>query len=231
MIRRIAILPVAALLAAAVAACGSSSATPTATPQPTASPSMSASASVASQSESAAASPSSNVAGASASIGGSFALPSFDLHGAPSLEAAIPGSVNGRSLTKASFSMAQLSALSGGSDTSSDKTFNAWLQSLGKNPSDVNVAVGIAQGTPALTIGAIQVNGADQTKLLNTFLAASQTQDMAVSQTTLGGKSVAKVADKTGTASPSYVYAKGDILYYVQADDDTTAGQALSALP
>ncbi len=160
----------------------------------------------------------------------SLALPSFDLHAAPALEATLPDSINGQQVQKFSFSLAQLSAISG-STSDTDKAFTNWVQSLGKNPSDVNVAAGNSTGTPRITVVAIQVSGADPSTMLSKFQQSLQQQNITATQTTVGGKTVLQLSDPTQTGTVSYAYARNDILYMAQSTDASAAQAAVQALP
>lgn len=247
MARRKYLLPAAVAAALLVAACGSSAprasiagatSSPSAliSPAPSTtlapgSPGASGSAGAsASQGESAAAS---TGAGASpvnpASSGPSLPIPSIDMHADTSLEALLPSTVAGQTLQKVSFSLAQLGAI--GNATNGDQTFNQWLSSLGKSPSDVNLAVASSESGSGVTITAISVNGANQGQLVSSFVQNAQSQKMTVTQTTLGGKQVARIDDPANANQLSYAYANGDVLFLVETNDQSTAGAALSALP
>src|SRR2546423_1293726 len=83
-----------------------------------------------------------------------------------------------------------------------------------------------------VTLGAFKVGGADSNSIVTAFIHANQQANpgVTVSDASLGGKSVKKVVDPSQT-KPTYVYAHGDVMYFVQADSDTVATEALSKLP
>jgi hypothetical protein len=220
--RHLALLAASAALAIFVAACSSS-----ATPSPTAPPA--AAASVAPSAEpSMAVSPSpeaSAAPAASTAPEASGALPSFSLPNEDTnLEALLPSTFGGAKLQKLSMKGADFLGQSSNADLA-----NA-LSSLGLTAADVSVAIASdAAGTSGVTFIAIRFAGADSSKLLQVFQAASQASGETVSSVTVGGKSVLKATDTSG--SNSYFYVKNDTILGVTAPDDATAAAALAVLP
>ncbi len=199
------------MLGFALAACsGAASPSPAAVTSP--SPSLAASA---------AASPS---PAASASAG---LVPSFGLHGDAALETMLPDQVGGKTLQKVSFQGAP--AFSSGA--SSSQELQDALGQLGKSPNDVSFAVA-GSAESGLTIGAFRVNGADANNVVAAFVQAGQKANpgTTITDASLGGKSVKKVVDPSETR-PTYVYAHGDVMFFVQADSDTLLNEAFSKLP
>ncbi len=76
---------------------------------------------------------------------------------------------------------------------------------------------------------AIRFAGADSSKLLQVFQAASQASGQTVTSVNLGGKAALKATDSSG--SSSYFYVKNDTILAVTAPDDATAATMLAVLP
>jgi hypothetical protein len=208
-----------AVLAILVAACGGSA---TAAPS-AAAPSTAASVapSVApSPSAEASAAPAESTAPAASGALPSIALPSLD----KDLEALLPSTYGGATLTKFSMKGAQFL----GQDPTSDS--NKIVTALGLNGSDVSAAVAAdAAGKLDVRFGAIRFAGADSGKLLEVFKAASQASGELIGSVNLGGKDVIKTKDSSG--SFSYLYVRNDVVLGVTTKDDATAAKALAVLP
>jgi hypothetical protein len=165
--------------------------------------------------------------------GGSFAIPSFTLPSEDKdLEARLPNSLNGVTLTKVSF---RGDTILGGPASSSTADIRAILAGLGKTPSDFSEAVASdPTGALKVTLGAIRVTGADGGAMLNAFLTASKntSPDLQVSQANLGGKNVTVVTNpSSSSAGTTYIYASGDTLFFAQTLDAQLAAAALAAMP
>lgn len=210
--KRISILLIA-LLALVVSACGDNQASasdspsePVATEEPTAEPSESAE--------------------AEESVG---AIPSFDLNGDPELASRFPDTVGGQPLTVQSF-RGDVFMQAGGSDPS----FDAFLESVGAELSDVSVAFGSSMSTDTpLTVGAFRILGAAEDDLEREFIAASQESGdvSGLEQTSVSGKDVWSASDPTGTAGMSvFIYTKDDTLYFLTGNEEQVA-EILAALP
>ncbi|MDQ4036532.1 MAG: hypothetical protein M3153_11510 [Chloroflexota bacterium] len=219
--KRISILLIA-LLASVVAACssGEPSATESAS-EPVASQQISPEPS---QSEAA----ESEAPGAS---GSAAALPSFDLNGDPELAARFPDTVGGEPLMVQSFRGDTFEEVGG-----SDPTFQAFLDSIGAEMSDVSVAFGGAAGAdPAsvLSVGAFRVLGASEDELEREFIAASEESgDMTgLSPSSLAGKDIWTATDPSGeTGSSVFIYTKDDTLYFLTGSEEQVS-EILAALP
>ena len=218
--RHLAPLAASAALAIFVAACSSS-----ATPSPTAPPAAAASVApsvepsmAASPSPEASAAPAASTAPEASGALPSFSLPNEDTN----LEALLPSTFGGAKLQKLSMKGADFLGQSSNADLA-----NA-LSALGLTAADVSVAIA---EDPSGNVGflAIRFAGADSSKLLQVFQAASQASGEKTSSVTLGGKSVLKSTDASG--SNSYFYVKNDTILGVTAPDDATAGPALAVLP
>jgi hypothetical protein len=147
----------------------------------------------------------------------SFALPSF--HGNVDLEKLIPTSIGGEAIT--TLSMTGDDFVGSGSDTE----LTAVLATLNKQPSDLSVAFG---GNSMVQIIAFQVNGVPGSQILDAFYNASKsTLDATISDVTIAGKAVKKITPSSTTDTPSYVYAKDDVVYSVGASGDAALTDAL----
>ena len=214
--RHLAPLAASAALAIFVAACSSS-----ATPSPTAPPAAAASvAPSAAPSMQASAAPAASTAPAASGALPSLTLPNEDTN----LEALLPSTFGGAKLQKLSMKGADFLGQSSNADLA-----NA-LSSLGLTAADVSVAIAsdIAE-TSGLTFIAIRFAGADSSKLLQVFQAASQASGQTVTSVNLGGKAALKATDSSG--SSSYFYVKNDTILGVTAPDDATAATMLAVLP
>ena len=219
-LNRISILLVV-LLALVVAACSSEggastaaspsepAATPTAEPTPEATPESSGAA----------------MPGASG-----MAIPSFNLDGDPELAGRFPDTVGGQPLTVRSFD-GQTFAVAGGGD---DPTFNAFLDSVGAELTDVSVAFGgVTSGESPLTVGAFRVQGANEDDLEREFIAASEEAGdvTGLEESSIGGKDVWTAVDPSGeTDTQAFIYTKDDTLYFFTGSEAEVA-EILEALP
>jgi hypothetical protein len=205
------VLVLGAMLGLALAACSSAaSPSPAAVTSPSPSPATTS------------ASPSPAAASASAGL-----LPSLSLHGDAALEAMLPDQIGGTTLQKFSFQGA--GAFSSGASGSQE--LQDALGQIGKSPNDVSFAVA-ASTDSGLTIGAFRVNGADANNVVSAFIQAGQKANpgTTVSDASISGKSVKKVVDPSET-KPTYVYAHGDVMFFVQADSDALLNEVFGKLP
>jgi hypothetical protein len=158
---------------------------------------------------------------AAASVGEpSLAIPSLTLPSeAKDLEALLPNTICGETAQKASLSGASFTA------TGSEE-FKAALAALGKQASDVAFAFAFVQA--GCGAGIFRINGVDQARLSQAFLAEEQKSGTTYTQGSVGGKSVYITEQGTGK---QYVYFAGDAVIFAQAKDDATAAPILQALP
>jgi len=192
--------------------CGSSAAT---------SPSAAAAESQATTASESAAPSAAESGAAEPSSASSLAIPSFTLpSGAKDLEALLPAKLCGETAIKLSLSGAQFTS-------SADPTFQAILQALGKQASDVSFAIAGAP-TSGCTAGIFRINGVDQNLLQQAFLAEEQKAGVAPTQATVGGKSVFVATQSSGN---EYVYFKGDAAIFAQGKDEASAASILQQLP
>jgi hypothetical protein len=158
---------------------------------------------------------------APSSAGSGFVLPSFTLpSGAKDLEALLPTQLCGDTAIKLSMSGAQFM-------TSADPTFKSILDALGKQASDVSVAVA-AGSTSGCTAGIFRIAGVDQSRLQEAFVAQERRTGATVTQGSVGGKNVYITAQ---SAAKEYVYFKGDAVIFAEAKDETSAASILQQLP
>jgi hypothetical protein len=148
---------------------------------------------------------------------------------APELEAALPATVAGTTLTISSAVGASVLGTDAGS-----RAITAALRADGKSGNDFRAAQAHdATGTLDLTILALRVTGmksaALQKIVLNTWLSASGT-GVKTSAITLGGGAFTKIDYGDGGAM-SYITARGDIVIVIETAVADLAAQAAAALP
>ena len=215
--KRISILPVA-LLAIVVSACTGEQASSSASP--------SEPAATESASEEPTVEPSESEA-AEESLG---AIPSFDLNGDPELAARFPDTVGGEPLQVQSFGGETFVQMGG-----ADPSFEAFLESIGADVSDVSVAFGAsASAESPLTAIAFRIVGASEEELEREFIAVTEESADApgLTQTSVGGKDVwsAAVPDGAAAGMSIFIYTKDDTLYLLTGSEEQVA-EILTALP
>jgi hypothetical protein len=167
--------------------------------------------------------------GGGSSGGASHALPSAA--GAKDLEALIPGEVGGITLQRLSMRGNEF-ASSGGA---TEETQN-FIEGLGVATDDVAVAAGFGSSTDAggaLVVFIFRADGAGSERLLSVFkdaLNSDRDDPLSWEAVTIGGKQVERAVD-TKQDGRVYVYAQGDVLFYVAATREDDAAGALEALP
>ena len=161
----------------------------------------------------------------SAAPNGSLVPPSFASD--KDLEAALPGTYQGVTLDKTSFSGTALLATT----SQSNKDLLALVQALGKTPDDLSFAVA-SDSTNKLGIifGAYRIKGADATAWSAGLyqIAEKGTPGSTATDANLGGRAVKRVTDPT-SPQVTYAWPKGDILYIVVTTTDALAGPAIAA--
>ena len=150
-----------------------------------------------------------------------------DRHADPALEALLPTSLAGVSLTVESQAGTDLATKSG--------PFDTFLADLGRTRAEFWVASAYAAGGLKAEIGAWRVKGADPALLLTGFkkaVQASSTTPLTVAEETLSGRTVTRIGDKGQlTRGPIYVYARGDALLFVETTEPALAEEAIGKLP
>lgn len=157
---------------------------------------------------------------ATAAPGFSFVLPSF--RGDPELEAMIPDTIGGETVTLISMTGDEIPI--GGSPE-----IAAALEALDKTTADLSVAFA---GTTALSIVAFRVKGVQAGALFDAFKAA-QTDQYTTENASFGGKSVVKT---TSAGTVAFMYLKDDTMFVVggsgtTAPTDDLLNEAFSKLP
>jgi hypothetical protein len=164
--------------------------------------------------------------------GSAFALPSIGLDGDPELAGRFPDTVGGLALEIQSISGDAFAAVGG-----TDATFEAFLDAVGAELSDVSVAFGGAADpsdpTSTLSVGAFRVLGASEDELEREFVAASEEAGdvTGLEDASIAGKDVLTASDPTGETTMSvFIYTKDDTLYFVTGTEEQ-AEEILEALP
>lgn len=222
------ILPVALAVAFAVAACGGA-ASPSPSPAPSApvaassAPSAAVSAPASAEASAAPSAAASAEPSAVASALASIPIPSLSAD--KNLEALLPTTFQGATLTKESIKLAAAETGASGAD------FQAIVTSLGVDPSTVSLAIAIdITGKVKVTFLAIRFPGADSGRLSAVLLQVAQ-KDGTASQLSLGGKAVIKSTSTSSSETATYFYVKNDTILGVSASSDSEAGAALAVLP
>jgi hypothetical protein len=142
----------------------------------------------------------------------------------PELEARLPDTFHGVTLSKLSFSGSEKYPVS--------IVGSGWMEALaavGKTAADVSFASATSSSL-SITFQAFRVKGADASvwspKLVEAF--AQGTTHPPISHITVGGRPVIKVQNDSGTA---YALASGDALFIIATRDETLVADAVAALP
>jgi hypothetical protein len=155
--------------------------------------------------------------------------PSLTAGAVADLEALIPNSVGGLTITKQSVQTSEFLTAPG-----SDPAAVKFVEDLGVSPSDISIATGSgnsADYTKFVFVFVIRAQGADSDRLISAFKTATSTGEASPlewSSATVAGKAVETAGGDTGT---NYIYAKGDILFWLIASDATLAEQFIGLLP
>jgi hypothetical protein len=154
-------------------------------------------------------------------------LASFDLNQDRALEDLLPDEVGGAQLQKFSFAGEEFFG-------TADEEFQTFLERVGATSDDVSAAfAGDQTGEFTGAIFAIRVAGADTNELEEEFRnAAANAEEGAVDveERNVGGKDVWTGFDPEQETT-IYFYAAGDILFFVQHDDEAVAEEILSQMP
>ncbi len=161
----------------------------------------------------------------------SFEIPSFEIptfHADPELEGRIPGTVGGQTIETQSISGADFGS-TGGED------FQAFLTSLGKQPSDVTLAVG-QSADRSLSITAFRVAGVEGQRALDELIRIQQgnaDEPVTVSQANIGGKNVTTILEEGAdpATETQYIYASGDVFFQVGGSNQALVTEAITQLP
>lgn len=170
----------------------------------------------------------SQAAASQAQASGDGVQPSFTEGAVADLEALIPNTVGDMAMQKTSTKGDEFIASS-----DSDPAVAKFIEDLGVSPGDISLAIGFgfsADGSSSLGMFVFRAAGADTNRLIAAFKEANDSDrdaPLTWSNTTIGGKQVEQATDGETTF---YLYAKGDILFYISGDPDSTA-EAISGLP
>jgi hypothetical protein len=149
-------------------------------------------------------------------------------HDAPALEALLPKTLNGTTLTSQSVTGDTLL-----SDDDWSNAFSTFLTSAGKTPTDLLFAQAYdPSGATDLTIGAYQITGVSAADVDKTVVKAWKANDstLTTKSATVGGKKVTQGAIPSMSLD-GYWYEHGDVVFEVQTSDATVAASVLAALP
>jgi hypothetical protein len=155
--------------------------------------------------------------------------PSFTAGAVADLEALIPGTIGGFTMDKSSSQGDEYLVAPG-----SSPELVQFLQDVGVSPSDVSIAIGsgsTADFSSSLFMFVIRAKGADSSRLISAFKTASSTEGETTipwASATVGGKQV-ETAEASG--ANTYLYVKGDVLFWITATPQTLAEEVLSGLP
>lgn len=166
--------------------------------------------------------------GAGASQGG--AEPSFSEGVVADLEALIPDTVGELTMNKTS---ARGDAYLISPDSAPEMV--QFVQDLGISPNDVSIAIGSgfnADFSNSVFMFVIRAKGADSNALRGAFKNVMNSDPEASpvewAAANVGGKQVETSVSDGGSL---YLYAKGDVLFWITASDPDTAAQIISDLP
>ena len=199
------------LLVVGAAACGSTAPSPT---------------SVAATAPTTATAPATATAAATASDGPAAAVPD------PALEARLPGTLNGVTLAKLSYTGPSIVA---NPNASGSPELLAVLADVHKTPADLSEAFASDSAwNLKVSLGAIRVAGADGGATLTAFVSENQKRvpTMTSSQATVGGKAVTVISNPSEPViGLTYAYSKGDTVFFVTSADAALAAVALEVMP
>jgi hypothetical protein len=165
---------------------------------------------------------------AQASSGGGV-LPSLTAGAVADLEALIPDTVGELTITKKSVQTSEFLTAPG-----SDPATVKFVQDLGVSPSDISIATGSgnsADFSSFVFVFVIRAQGVDSDRLVSAFktaMASSDSSPLQWASATVAGKSV---ETSEGNGGANYIYAKGDVMFWVIATNATLAEQFITQLP
>lgn len=170
----------------------------------------------------------SQAAASQAQASGDGVQPSFTEGAVADLEALIPDTVGEMTMQKTSTKGDEFIASS-----DSDPAVAKFIEDLGVSPGDISLAIGFgftADASSSLGMFVFRAEGADTNRLITAFKEANDADREAPlgwSSTSIGGKQVETAVEDETTY---YLYAKGDVLFYLSGDPDS-AEEAISGLP
>jgi hypothetical protein len=151
-----------------------------------------------------------------------------DSHVSPALEALLPKTWEGTTLTSQSWTGDTLL-----SDDGWSNAFSTFLQGAGKSPTDLLVAQAYdPEAAIDLTVAAFKITGVSAADIRKTLVNAWKADypELATTTETVGGKKVTRgVFQDTGI--DSYWYEHDDLVYDVETADAEMAAKVLASLP
>lgn len=149
-----------------------------------------------------------------------------DRHAAPDIEALLPQTLGGVSLTVESQAGTELSTNSA--------AFDSFLKTLDKTRGDFDLASAYAPGGLKGAAGIWRVNGADPAQLIAAFkvaLQASSNVPLTIVEETIAGHPVTRIGAPGELAQgPLYAFAKSNMILFVQTPDKALAEEAIGKL-
>ena len=170
----------------------------------------------------------SQAASEAAQASGDGVQPSFTEGAVADLEALIPDTVGDMAMQKTSTKGDEFLTSS-----ESDPAVAKFVEDLGVSPSDISIAFGYgfsADASSTLGMFVFRASGADSDRLIAAFKTANDADrdsPLAWSDTEIGGKQVESAVDGE---TKFYLYAKGDVLFFISGDPTSTE-EAISGLP
>jgi hypothetical protein len=155
--------------------------------------------------------------------------PSFSAGLVADLEALIPDTVGDLTMQKTSMQGNQYLL-----DPDSDPATVQFLQDVGVSPNDISMAIGFGFNEDFSSNAAmfvVRAEGANSDALLNAFKNAMDSDTASPlewSNATVGGKQVQVSSADSGD---TYLYVKGDTVFWITASDPANAEEVLSDLP
>jgi len=160
--------------------------------------------------------------------------PTYPLaHVDAALEDQLPSTIGGVPLTKWSMPVSSYIASVTGGDSI---LYAPWLVKFGMTPDQVNMALAEdLSGNQTINLRAIKVPGIDAKALIAGLSEVATKAGWPVRTVTSLPKPVIQITDPTvdasQTANKAFVYANGDIVFFVISDDLTIVIESLAALP
>ena len=151
--------------------------------------------------------------------------------GAGDLDAVLPDEVGGITIEYESASGEEVLGEDG-----MTAEMRSLLEAVGADESDLSSAIGVGVDADAgsfISIVALRVSGADETRLRDEFRRTIQeeNEEMEITEDNVAGKDVLTLTDPDSGQSGGYLYVQGDILFLVGATPESLAEEALEQLP
>jgi len=154
--------------------------------------------------------------------------PPIESHEVDELEALLPATLNGTSLTRESWTGETILG-----DDNWSTSLTSFLTKAGKAPTDLQASQAYdPAGSLDLSAGAFRVAGVKATDLRDAMIGAwkGDYPDLKVSSTTIGGLQVTTGDFGDGSVN-TYWYVRDDVVFDIETGDAAIAKAALAALP